>query len=123
MGIVSDPDWAVMMVADISIKVTDIDLTGIDIQRKLEASGERIALQALRGMDKFVPMDTGQLRNSAEAGNMEVVYGTDYAVYPWQGRGTIHRDKNPMATSHWEQAYQASGMQNLLEEVSRIVAE
>lgn len=103
--------------------VTYVNLDPCYVTPKLRKHGKEIALEALRGMDKFVPMDTGQLRSSAQAGDMEVIYGTDYAVYPWSGHGTIHRDKNPMATSHWEQAYQASGMQNLLEEVSRIVSE
>lgn len=103
--------------------VTYVNLTPCYVTPKLRRHGKEIALEALRGMDKFVPMDTGQLRSSAQAGDMEVIYGTDYAVYPYSGHGTIHRDKNPMATAHWDQAYQASGMQELMEAVKRYATE
>lgn len=101
------------------VKVTYVNLEPCRVTPKLRRHGREIAMTALREMDKYVPMDTGQLRSSAQAGDMEVVYPTSYAIYPWSGHGTIHRDKNPMATSHWDQAYQASGMPQLVEAVRR----
>lgn len=80
------------------------------------------ATAAARGMDPFVPFDTGKLAGSATPKVGAVSYPLDYASFPYEGHGRIHKDHHMRATSHWDKAYSASGMKELKEEVQRVIA-
>lgn len=79
------------------------------------------ATAAARGMDPFVPFDTGKLAGSATPKVGAVSYPLEYASYPYEGHGRIHKDHHMRATSHWDKAYSASGMRELREEVLHAV--
>lgn len=81
-------------------------LDRICTNRKL---GAFLAAEAADGMDKYVPMRTGQLVESAEISPFKVTYKAPYAKYPFNGYGMKFRtDKHPLATSHWDRAYAAA---------------
>lgn len=73
--------------------------------------GLAVAKIAREGMRKYIPVDTGRMRRTAEAKPFKVVYapqknGKHYAYYPYSGKhGHIHTDKNPNATAKWPEAY------------------
>lgn len=95
------------------------------IMRRLSldpAQMHRVATAGLRGMTKYVPMDTGRLMGSGHVEGSEAVWSTDYAVYAYYPRGTIHRTKNPTATREWADHYMAQGAPEVVEEVARIVS-
>lgn len=72
--------------------------------------GTFLASEAAKGMDKFVPMRTGQLAGSATPSPFKVTYSAPYAVYVYNGRGKkFSHDKHPNATAHWDEAYKAAG--------------
>lgn len=85
------------------------------------AEMHRVALAGLRGMTKYVPMDTGHLMGSGHVDGEEVVWSTDYAVYAYFPRGRIHRTKNPTATREWVDHYTSQGAPEVVEEAARIV--
>lgn len=89
----------------------------------LEGQGQRVALAAMRGMQKLVPVDTGLLQRSPVPSDMKVTYPVGYASYAYDPpRGRIHTYPNPTATARWAEVYGESGMPEVVEEVSRIVA-
>lgn len=73
--------------------------------------GYDLARVAKKGMDKYTPVDTGRMRNTATIQPWLIKYGVPYAYYPYSGRyGKIHREKNPNATAHWPETWEkASG--------------
>lgn len=94
-----------------------------------DAHRRRLAIAAGRGMDKYVPMRTGQLAGSATPGVGDVAYrgsnrGFDYASFVFEPTRaiTIHHDRHPQATTRWDQAYERSGAKEVCEEVARIVS-
>lgn len=73
--------------------------------------GYDIARIAKKGMDKYTPVDTGRMRNTASVEPWKVTYGVPYAYYPYSGKhGNIKTEKNPNATAKWPEVwYQTSG--------------
>lgn len=78
-----------------------------------KALGQFLASEAQRGMDKYVPMRTGALAGSVTVKPFHVIYTAPYAKYPYNGRGTLSKDKHPNATSHWDRAYAIADGQKL----------
>ena len=89
-------------------KVT-VDIGGVAAKiAKLHSSsalGTFAASEAMRGMDKYVPARTGVLAGTAFASPWKVTYPQSYAIYPYNGRGTIRQDMHPNATAHWDEAW------------------
>lgn len=85
------------------------------------ADMHRVALAGLRGMTKYVPMDTGELMGSGHVEGEEAVWSTDYAVYAYFPRGHIHTTKNPTAHREWVRYYESQGAPEVVREVVRIV--
>ena len=82
-------------------------ITKICTNKKL---GQHLANVAAKGMDKYVPMRTGQLSGSHTEKPFHVIYTAPYAKYPYNGRGMrFTKDHHPNATSHWDKAYAAAG--------------
>ena len=74
------------------------DLSPMEAKLRLDSADmHRVALAGLRGMTKYVPMDTGELMGSGHVEGEEAVWSTDYAVYAYFPRGHIHTTKNPTA--------------------------
>lgn len=101
------------------------ELTGLDpsVLELVPRDRIRLAMAALRGLNKYVPMDTGSLRRSAIPTPYGVHYGVRYASYAEDPRGEIHTDKNPSATAHWPEVYDKSGAPQVVEELEAILHE
>ena len=83
----------------------------------------RLSMAALRGLSKYVPMDTGTLRQSAAPTSYGVFYGVRYASYAEDPKGTIHTDKNPFAVAHWPEHYDEQGAPEVADELEAIIHE
>lgn len=84
--------------------------------------GTRMANAAMRGMNKYVPVDTGLLQRSATVQPFKVTYPVEYASYAYNPpRGRIHTYPNPTATAKWAEVYEAAGAKEIVEEVGRII--
>lgn len=86
------------------------DMSGVAAKvRKISTNkrlGTFLANEAADGMDKYVPMRTGQLASSTRIEPFKVRYTANYARYPFNGYGMKFRtDKHPLATSRWDRAY------------------
>lgn len=89
------------------------DMSGVAAKVRKIATDKRLgsflANEAADGMDKYVPMRTGQLAHSARPLPFKVRYIAPYAIYPFTGYGmTFRKDKHPLATSRWDRAYAAA---------------
>lgn len=108
--------------ATVSVRVTveglDPEALELDLRDR-----KRLADAALRGLDKYVPMDTGTLRQSAAPTEYGVHYAVGYASYAEDPRGTIHTDKNPSAVAHWPEHYDRLGAPEVVEELEAILRE
>lgn len=68
--------------------------------------GRFLANEAESGMGKYVPRRTGALQFSSSIAPFKVTYNAPYAKYPYYGRNmTISDERNPLATSKWDEAY------------------
>lgn len=115
----------------VRVTIESMDLAAIRraLDMGTDATRRRLALAAGRGMDKYVPMRTGQLVGSATTGIGEVTYkgvnrGFDYGSFVFDPSRPIHihHDRHPQATTRWDQAYERSGAKEVCEEVARIVS-
>lgn len=100
-----------MLRVDAKVKA---DLSGVSSKvarlSKDQGLGSFLASEAARGMDKFVPMRTGSLANSAQAKPFKVTYSMPYAQRVYHGSGLrFTTDKHPNATAYWDRAYVAAG--------------
>lgn len=90
----------------------------------VEGAQMRVGMAALRGMQRFVPVDTGALRVGAYAGPMEVTYSRgpaqSYAAYVYGNRNKAHA-RTPGTDLDWPGAYQASGAREVVEEIGRAI--
>lgn len=78
-------------------------------------------------MDKYVPMDKGDLADYNIEGNCYIVYEQPYARYQYRGireDGTHkinpanrNRTKHPLATSYWDKRMVSAEMQDIVKEV------
>lgn len=91
-----------------------VDMSGVG--RKLDKIssnkklGQLLANEAAKGMDKYVPMRTGALKDFVVPTPFHVRYAAPYAKYVFNGRGMkFRKDHHPNATSHWDKAYVAAG--------------
>lgn len=84
--------------------------------------GTFLASEAQKGMDKYVPMRTGALAQSASVSPFKIRYNMKYATYPYHGRNmTFTKDKHPNATSYWDRAYAIADGQKLGEAGTRFL--
>lgn len=98
------------MTVGVRINVT-AKVSAVKMAATGNAVGQALADYAKKGMARYIPVDTGRMRDTAEASPWKVTYapsrkGKHYAVYPYSGKhGRIHTEKNPHATAHWPQVY------------------
>lgn len=64
----------------------------------------QVSAAARRLMDDYVPFDEGVLAGTAQAGSGEVIYGVNYAVYPYSRKVNFKKDRHPKATNKWDKA-------------------
>lgn len=93
---------------------TKANMAGVPRKVKSIANNKQLGLflaeQAAAGMDKYVPMRTGQLAGSATPSPFKVTYSTPYAVYVFNGQGKrFSRDMHPNAQAQWHKAYAIAG--------------
>lgn len=94
------------------------DMSGVAAKiRKISTNtglGRFLASEAQSGMDKYVPMRTGQLAHSAKISPFTVEYIAPYARYPFNGYGMkFRKDKHPLATSRWDRSYASADGESL----------
>lgn len=74
-------------------------------------------------MDKYVPMDTGNLKNTITKGPDYIVYEMPYAHYQYVGISVNGNDlnynleKHPLATSYWDKHMVTAEMPDIIEEM------
>lgn len=58
-----------------------------------------------RYMDKFIPMDSGNLAQDYTTNPFKVTYEVPYAHRIYEGQGfNFRKDKHPLATARWDKA-------------------
>lgn len=90
-----------------------VDMSGVPKKvsrlKKNTMLGKFMANEAMKGMNRYVPMRDGPLRDSADASVPFVVsYNTPYAHYIWEGVSKTGKSLSftePGAVSHWEEHY------------------
>lgn len=97
-----------------------------DAEQRLTWTPEKdhlLAVAALRGMNRLVPIDTGKLRAGAFVEGDTVVYsrGADYAGYVYNMPQAWIR--TPGTFAKWADEYVSLGAPEVIEEVERIVNE
>lgn len=76
--------------------------------------GQLLAMEAMRGMDPYVPFRNGYLAASATPSPWAISYTMPYAARLYDGSGlTISHERHALATSHWAEAYQAAHVDEL----------
>lgn len=96
-------------------KVT-VDMSGVAKKINRLKSNRKLGLfissEAAKGMNRYVPMRDGALRDSADASvPLKITYNTPYAHYIWNGiskGGGGIKYTEPGVTSHWEEHYAAA---------------
>ena len=96
---------------------------GIDTDGKIQKFATNICA---KHMDKYVPMNTGNLADYRIEGNV-VIYDQPYARYQYYGvredgtRRILNRDltKHPLATSYWDLKMVSAEMSDIIEEINK----
>lgn len=84
--------------------------------------GTFLASEAQRGMNKYVPMRTGALSQSAAVKPFKVTYDVPYAQRVYYGKGLrFSRDKHPNATAEWDRAYKITSGQKLADAATQFL--
>ena len=97
-----------------------VDVDCSDIKKVLGGNdvGQFLANRAAEYMEPYVPYRTGHLSESHVETPFLVEYVADYAGIVYEGRNmTIHKDRHPMATSHWDKAAAADHGGELAEDL------
>ena len=80
-----------------------------------------------RYMDKYVPKDTGALRETVTIDSNSITYEQPYAHYVYEGISkngkplNYHTDKHPLAGSHWDKRMVSAEMQDIVKEVQDFI--
>ena len=81
-------------------------------------------------MDKYVPMDSGDLAHIASISNdgKYIIYHVPYSIYQYRGvredgthqinEANRNRSKHPQATSYWDKKMMSAEQSEILEEVA-----
>jgi len=77
-------------------------------------------------MDKYVPMDNGDLRNNIDIGTDYITYESPYARYQYYGvrEDGTHQVKNyttPGTGTYWDKRMKSAEMQDVVQEVQKYV--
>ena len=78
-------------------------------------------------MDKYVPMDTGDLSDIVTRTTNTITYEMHYAHYQYKGiskKGNplnYHKDKHPLATSYWDKKMWSAEGSTIVREVQNKV--
>lgn len=111
-------------------KVGRIDVSGIarkvERLKSNETLGRFAAMEAMSGMDRYVPFRDGVLVESAKAEPFEVTYNTPYAATVYYGvrEGKaidIKREIHPQATKEWDKAYKAAHGHELAKSIESFI--
>lgn len=70
----------------------------------------------------YVPMNTGYLDQTVDITKDYVHYKAPYAYKNWDGDGlNFSKDKNPLATAHWERSMAVAKGQKLADDITEHV--
>lgn len=73
-------------------------------------------------MAPYVPRDTGALMNNTTVDKSGITYNENYAKVNYDGEGrSFSKEKNPLATAHWDRAMMTAKSGTISKETERIV--
>lgn len=109
----------------INVKINK-DYTEARFHSKFQQAQKFLDNEVLKDSDPFVPMDTGNLRNSGIRGTVlgsgQVIYNAPYARHCYYGK-KIHFSpaKHPQATAQWFEKAKALHKKKWLSAVDRVI--
>lgn len=75
-----------------------------------------------KNMAPYVPRDTGALMGNTTVDKSGITYNENYAKVNYNGDGrNFSREKNPLATAHWDKAMMAAKSGTISKEAERII--
>lgn len=76
-----------------------------------------------RHMDKYVPMDTGNLRRNVDKGANYITYESPYAHAQYVGftKGEVRNYTTPGTGPYWDKRMKSAEMQDVVKEVQEYV--
>lgn len=75
-----------------------------------------------KNMAPYVPRDTGALMGNTTVDKSGITYNENYAKVNYDGDGrNFSREKNPLATAHWDKAMMAAKSGTISKEAERII--
>ena len=75
-----------------------------------------------RQMAPYVPRDTGALMSNTTVDDNGITYNENYAKINYEGTGrNFSREKNPLATAHWDKAMMTAKSGTVSREAERIL--
>ena len=75
-----------------------------------------------KNMAPYVPRDTGALMGNTTVDKRGITYNENYAKVNYDGDGrNFSREKNPLATAHWDKAMMAAKSGIISKEIERII--
>lgn len=73
-------------------------------------------------MAPYVPRDTGALMGNTTVDKNGITYNENYAKVNYDGDGrNFSKEKNPLATAHWDKAMMAAKSGTISKETERII--
>lgn len=83
--------------------------------------------EVLKDSDIYVPMRTGNLRNSGirgtDIGSGKVVYNAPYAARCYYGKMNFSREKHPQATAQWFEPAKAANKAKWISGAKRLMGD
>mgnify|MGYP003428321118 CR=1 FL=1 len=75
-----------------------------------------------KNMAPYVPRDTGALMSNTTVDDNGITYNENYAKINYEGTGrNFSREKNPLATAHWDKAMMTAKSGTVSREAERIL--
>lgn len=104
-------------------------LEKIKKQLKIDKNGQVQAFlveTCYKHMDKYVPMDLGNLRTIVDINNHSITYESEYASYQYYGKrkDNSHKVKNystPGTGPYWDKRMMSAEGKNVVKEVQKII--
>ena len=96
---------------------------------KIDDNGQAQAFMTetcYKHMDKYVPMDIGNLRTIVDIDNHSITYESDYATYQYYGKRKdgSHKVKNYTTSgtgTYWDKRMISAEMKNVVKEVQEFI--
>lgn len=99
------------------------DMSGVEKKIKLMLGNRKVGMFVAstfeRGMNKYVPMDTGMLAQNVVSQPFEVHYNQTYAEKIYNGTHIkFNKEKHPLATAEWDKAFYNANKESIARQIS-----